>query len=48
MNEGSGGIGAVSIGISDPIVLIVLIVLAVLVVFGGWKLWKLVMAAIAG
>ena len=48
MNEGSGGIGAVSSGISEPIVLIILIVLAVLVAFGGWKLLKLVLAAIAG
>ena len=54
MNEGSGGLGAVSIGISEPIVLviliilIILIVLAVLVAFGGWKLLKLVLAAIAG
>ena len=29
MNEGSGGLGAVSIGISEPIVLILLVVLAV-------------------
>ena len=48
MNEGSGGFGAVSAGISEPIVLIVLIVLAVLAVFGGWKLLKLVLAAISG
>lgn len=48
MNEGSGGLGAVSIGISEPIVLIVLIVLAVLVAFGGRKLLKLVLAAISG
>ena len=48
MNEGSGGIGAVSIGISEPIVLILLIVLAVLVAFGGWKLLKLILAAISG
>jgi hypothetical protein len=48
MNEGSGGLGAVSAGISEPIVLIVLIVLALLVAFGGWKLLKLVLAAISG
>ena len=48
MNEGSGGLGAVSIGISEPIVLILLIVLAVVVAFGGWKLLKLILAAIAG
>jgi len=48
MNEGSGGLGAVSIGISEPIVLILLVVLAVVVAFGGWKLLKLILAAIAG
>ena len=47
-NEGSGGLGAVSIGISEPIVLIVLVALALLVVFVGWKLVKLILAAIAG
>ena len=31
MNEGSGGLGAVSVGISEPIVLIIL------VVAGGWS-----------
>ena len=48
MNEGSGGLGAVSAGISEPIVLIILVVLAVLVAFVGWKLLKLILAAIAG
>ena len=48
MNEGSGGLGAVSIGISEPIVLILFVVLAVVVAFGGWKLLKLILAAIAG
>jgi len=48
MNEGSGGFGAVSAGISEPIVLILLVVLAVVVAFAGWKLVKLILAAIAG
>ena len=48
MNEGSGGLGAVSIGISEPIVLIVLLVLALLVAFVGWKLVKLILSALAG
>ena len=48
MNEGSGGIGAVSAGISEPIVLMVLIVVGLLVAFVGWKLVKLILAAIAG
>ena len=48
MNEGSGGFGAVSIGISEPIMLIILVVVALLVAFVGWKLVKLILAAIAG
>ena len=48
MNEGSGGLGAVSAGISEPIVLIILIVVGLLVAFVGWKLVKLILAAIAG
>jgi hypothetical protein len=48
MNEGSGGFGAVSAGISEPIILILLVVLAVIVGFVGWKLLKLILAAIAG
>jgi hypothetical protein len=48
MNEGSGGLGAVSIGISKPIVLIVLVVAVLLVGLVGWKLVKLILAAIAG
>ena len=48
MNSGSGGLGAVSIGISEPIVMVLLILLAVLVAFGGWKLLKLLLAAIGG
>ena len=48
MNEGSGGFGAVSAAISEPIVLIILIVVGLLVAFVGWKLLKLILAAIAG
>ena len=48
MNQGSGGLGAVSAGISEPIVLIILIVVGLLVAFVGWKLVKLILAAIAG
>jgi hypothetical protein len=48
MNEGSGGFGAVSAGLSEPVVLIVLIVVVLLVAFAGWKLVKLILAAIAG
>ena len=48
MNEGSGGLGAVSAGISHLIVLIILMVVGLLVAFVGWKLVKLTLAAIAG
>jgi hypothetical protein len=48
MNEGSGGLGAVSIGISEPMVLIILAVLALLLALVGWKLVKLILAAITG
>ena len=48
MNQGSGGLGAVSAGISEPIVLIILVVVGLLVAFVGWKLVKLILAAIAG
>jgi hypothetical protein len=48
MNGGSGGVGAVSIGISEPLVLIILIVAALFVGFVGWKLLKLILAAISG
>jgi hypothetical protein len=49
MNEiGSGGIGAVSVGISEPVVWLVLLLIVALVIFGGWKLAKLVWAAFSG
>ena len=44
----SGGIGAVSAGIAEPIVLAVVLLLLVLVAFGGGKLWKLLMVAFKG
>jgi hypothetical protein len=37
MNEGSGGLAAVSVGLSPSLLLVVLAI----VVFGGIKLWKL-------
>ena len=42
--DGSGGVGAVSIGISE----IVLIPVVLLLAFGAWKLAKLIWAALAG
>ena len=48
MNNGSGGFGAVSVGISEPIVLIILVALVLIVAFVGWKLVKLILAALAG
>jgi hypothetical protein len=48
MNEGSGGIGAVSVNISHPIALMVLILLVVVLAFGGWKLLKALFAASGG
>ena len=42
--DGSGGLGAVSIGISE----IVLIPVLLLVAFVAWKLAKLIWAALAG
>jgi hypothetical protein len=45
MNEvGSGGIGAVSVGISHPVVIMVILLLAVLVAITGWKLVKMLWA----
>ena len=44
--EGSGGFGAVSIGISGGWVLVLII--AVLVLFGAWKIAKLIWAAFSG
>ena len=43
--EGSGGLGAVSIGISGWLLILVI---ALLVVFGVWKIAKLIWAAFLG
>ena len=42
--EGSGGLGAVSVGISEAVIAVVLVV----VLFGAWKLAKLIWAALSG
>jgi hypothetical protein len=44
----SGGIGAVSAGIAEPIVLAVVLLLLALLAFGAWKLWKLLMVVLRG
>jgi hypothetical protein len=45
MNEvGSGGIGAVSVGISESVVLLVIVLLVLLVAVAGWKLVKVLWA----
>jgi len=41
---GSGGIGAVSVGISHPLVIVVILLLVVLVAMTGWKLVKILWA----
>jgi hypothetical protein len=43
--QGSGGLGAVSIGISETLIGLVILIV---VVFGIWKLAKLVWAAFSG
>jgi hypothetical protein len=49
MNQtGSGGIGAVSIGIAEPVVLLVILAVLVLLGFGLWKLVKLLLAVSSG
>ena len=48
MGEGSGGLGAVSVGITHPLALLVLVLLAIVVLFGAWKLVKLLLAVIGG
>ena len=42
MNEGSGGLGAISVGISE---LLVIGALVVLIAFVGWQLVKLLIIA---
>lgn len=45
MNEvGSGGIGAVSVGISHPVVIVVILLLVILLALAGWKLLKVLWA----
>ena len=44
----SGGIGAVSAGISEIVVLAVVPLLLLLFAFGTWKLVKLLMTALKG
>lgn len=43
--EGSGGLGAVSVGIPEAVIALVVIVV---VLFGAWKLAKLIWAALSG
>lgn len=46
MNEiGSGGLGAVSIGIPEAFVVVILLAA---VLFGAWKLAKILWAALSG
>ena len=44
----SGGIGAVSAGISEQIVEAVVLLLLLLLAFGAWKLWRLLMVVFKG
>ena len=44
----SDGIGAVSAGISEQIVLVVVLLLLLLLAFGAWKLWKLLIVVFKG
>ena len=46
--NGSGGLGAVSHGISEGVLWLLLLVLLVLVIAGGWKLAKLLWVAFSG
>jgi hypothetical protein len=43
-NSGSGGIGAVSIGLSETVIGLVILVNILVVLFGLWKLAKLLWA----
>ena len=46
MNQvGSGGIGAVSAGISEPVVWLLIALVVALLAFGIWKLVKLLWVA---
>ena len=44
--EGSGNLGAVSVGISEVVIVVVLVPLVL--PFGAWKLVKLIWAALSG
>ena len=46
--SGSGGFGAVSVGIPEPVVWLILLVIAGLVFLGAWKVAKLLWAAFSG
>ena len=49
VNEvGSGGMGAVSFGISETVVEVVVLLLLVLLAFGAWKVVKLLLVAFKG
>ena len=43
--EGSGGLGAVSVGIPEAVLVLVVVLV---VVFGAWKLAKVIWAALSG
>jgi hypothetical protein len=44
-NSGSGGLGAVSVGVSETVIGLVILVAILIVLFGLWKLAKLLAAA---
>ena len=44
-NSGSGGLGAVSVGVSETVIGLVILVAILIVLFGLWKLAKLLWAA---
>jgi hypothetical protein len=46
--NGSGGIGAVSVGLSELLIYFLLFAFILAVAFGIWKLVKLLWAAFAG
>ena len=48
MNEVSGGIGAVSIALSEPVLLLILLVVVLFASVGVWKLAKLLWLALSG
>lgn len=44
----SGGIGAVSVGLSEPILEAIIIVLVLAIAFVGWKLLKMALTMLKG